>query len=187
MTLKWVFVCLFYWRLVDLQYYIHFRYTTLLLLFSHPVVSDSLWPHGLQHARLPCPSPTSRVYSSSRSLHWRCCPAISSSDALFSFCPQSSPASGTFPKSHQCTSDDQNPGASASASVLPVNIQGWSPLRLTGLISLQSKGCSGVFSSTRVQRHQFFGVLPSLQSSSHNRTWPLGRPQPWLYGPLLAE
>ena len=103
-------------------------------------------------------------------------PAISSSDALFSFCPQSLPASGTCPMSQQFASDDQKTGASASASDVPVNIQGWSCLRLTGLISLLSKGLSGVFSSTTVQRHQFFGILPYLRSSSHNRMWPLGRP-----------
>ena len=103
------------------------------------------------------------------------------------FCPQSFPASGTFPMSCLFISDDQNTGISASASVLPVNIQGWSPLSLTGLISLLSKGLSGVFSSTTVQRHQFFGVLPSSWSNSHNHTWPLGRPQPWPYGLLLAE
>ena len=90
------------------------------------------------------------------SLHWWYCPAISSSNALFSFCPQSFPASGTFPMSHLFVSDDESTGASASVSVLPVNIQGWSPLRLTGLISLLSKGLSGVFSSTTVWRHQFF-------------------------------
>ena len=114
------------------------------------------------------------VCPSSCSLHQWCRPAISSPDALFSFCPQSFPASGTFPVSCPLTSDVQNTGA--SASVIPVNIQGWSPLRLTGLISLLSKGIPGVFSSTIDQRHQFFGVLPSLQSSSHNHTWPLGRP-----------
>ena len=93
---------------------------------------------------------------------------------LFSFCPQSFPAPGIFPISRQFASDDQNTGASASASVLPVNIQHWSPLRLTGLISLLSKGLAGVFSSTTVWRHQFFGILLSLWSSSHNHTWPLG-------------
>ena len=104
--------------------------------------------------------------------------AVQSSHPLtpFSFCPWSFPASGTFPTSHLFTSDDQNTGVSASALVLPVNIQGWSPLRLTDLISLLSKGPSGVFSSTTIQRHQFFGILPSLRSSSHNPTWPLGRP-----------
>ena len=148
---------------------------------SCPVVSDSSQPQGLQQARPPCPSPSPGVCLSSWSLHPWCCPAISSSDTVFSFCPQSFPPSGTFPMSCLFPSDDQNTGASASASVLPVNIQGWSPLRLTGLISVQSRGLSGVFSSTTVRRHQFFGILPSLWSSSHNRVWPLGRPQPWLY------
>ena len=141
----------------------------LLLLCSCQVVSDSLWPFGLQHARPPSPSPSPRVCPSSYSLHqWRC-PAISSSNTLFSFCPQSFPASGTLLTSHLFSSDDQNSGASALASVLPVNIQGWSPLRLTGLISLLSKGLSGVFSNITVRRHQFFGAVPSLRSSSHNR------------------
>ena len=141
-----------------------------LLLFSHLVVSDSLRPHGLQHARPPCPSPSTGVCTSSCSMHRWCHPAITFSDTLFS-CPQSSPASGSFSMSRLFTSDDQNTGA--SASVLPVNIQGRSPLRLTILILL-SKVLSGVFSTT-VRRHQFFGVLPSLRSSSHNRMWPLAR------------
>ena len=119
--------------------------------------------------------------------HWWSIPAISSSDVLFSFCPQSFPTSGTFRMSGMFTSDNKNTVVSASASVLPVNIQDWSPLRLIGLISLLAKGLSGVFSSTTVRRHQFFGVLPSLWSSSHNNTWPLGRPLPWLYRPLLAK
>ena len=91
------------------------------------------------------------------------------------FCPQYFPASGTFPRSHLFPSDDQNTGVSASASVLPVNVQGWSPLRLTGLISLPSKGLAGVFSSITVRRHQFFGILPSLWSSSHNRKMTTGK------------
>ena len=136
----------------------------------------TLRPHELQHERLPCPSLSSRICPGSRSLHRWCHPAISSSDALFSICPQSFPASGTFPVSHLFLSDDQSIGGSVSASVLPMNIQGWSPLRLTGLISLLAKGLWGVFSSITVRRHQFFGVLPSLEYSSHNRTWPLGRP-----------
>ena len=138
-------------------------YYILLLLLSCPSVPDSLWPHGLQHARPPCPSPSSRVCPNSCSLHWWCHPAISSSDALFSLCPQFFPASGTFPMSCLFISHDQNLGASASASVLPVNIQDWFPLRLTGLISLLSRGLSGVLSSTTVWRHRFFGILPSLQ------------------------
>ena len=146
----------------------------LLLVFSCPVMSDSLPPHGLHHARPPCPTPSPEVCLSSCPLHQWCYPAISSSDTLFSFCPQSFPALGTFLMSHLFAKDDQTTGASALASVLPVNIQGSSPL--TGLISLLSKGLSEIFSSTRVQRHQFFGFLPSLWSSSHNHTWPLGRP-----------
>ena len=128
------------------------------LLFSCPVVSNSLQPHGLQHTRPPCPSPSPEVCLSSCPLHQWCHPALSSSDALFSFCPQSFPESGTFP---MFTSDEQNTGA--SASVLPMNIQGWFPLRVTDLISLLSRGFSGAFSNTTVQRHQFFGTLPSLR------------------------
>ena len=125
-------------------------------MFSHSVVSNSLWPQRLQHARPPYPSPSPRVCSSSCSLHQWCHPAISSSDAFFSFCPWSFPALGTFPMSHLFASDDQNTGASFTVSSysVSVNIQGWSPLRSTGLILL-SKGLKGVFSSPTVQRHQF--------------------------------
>ena len=115
-----------------------------------------------------------RVHWDSCPLSQWCHPAISSAVIAFSSCPQSLPPSESFPVSQLLASDDQNTGA--SASVLPLNIQGWSPLRLTGLIPLQSKGLSGVFSSTTVWRHQFFGILPSLRSSSHNHTWPLRRP-----------
>ena len=142
-------------------------------------------PHGLKHSRPPRPSPSPGVCPSSCSLHWWYHPTISPSDALLSLCPQSVPASGTFPMSRLFTSDNQNIGT--SASVLTVNIQGWPSLRLTGLISLLSKGLSCVFSSTTVQRHKFFDILPTLRSSSHNCTWPLGRPQPWLYRSLSAE
>ena len=159
----------------------------LLLLFSHLAMSDSLQLHGLQHTSPPCPSPSPGVCPNSCSLYQWCHPTISSSDALFSFCPWSFPASGTFPQSQLFTSDEQNTRVLAWVSVSPVNIQGWIPLRLTGLISLLSKGLSGVFSSITVPGHQFFVTLPSLQSSSHNHMWPLGRPYPWLYGTLLAE
>ena len=128
-------------------------------------MSDSLWPRGLQHTRPPCPSPSPGVCPSSRSLHWWCHPAISSSDTLFSFCPQSFPISGTFPKSRLFTSGDQNTRVSTLASVLPMSIQGWFLLRLTGLISLLYKGLSDVFSSTTLQRHQFSGTLPSWRSA----------------------
>ena len=107
----------------------------MLLLFSCPVMSNSLQPHGLQHAKPPCPS-TSEVCPSSCPLHRWCHPTVSSSDTLFSFCPQSFLASGTFPVSQLFASDDQNTGASASASVLPMSIQGWFPLRLIALILL---------------------------------------------------
>ena len=117
----------------------------LLLLLSCPVVSDSLWPHGLQNSRPPCPSPSLRVCPSSCPLHRWCNQTISSSDALFSFCLQSFPASGTFPMSHLFTSDDKNTRASISASVFPVSIQDWFPLRLNGLVSLLPKGLSGIF------------------------------------------
>ena len=126
-------------------------------------------------ARQASLSPTPGVHWDSRPLHWWCHPAISSSDVLFSFCPQSFPATGTFPMSQLFPLDDQNTGVSTSASVLPTSIQGWFPLRLTGLISLLSTGLSGVCSSTTVQRHRFFGAPPSLWSRSLNRTWPLGR------------
>ena len=106
----------------------------------------------------PCSSPSPRVFPSSCSLHWWCPPAISSSDTHFSFCPQTLPVSGTFPMNHLFVSDDQNTGAPASESVLPLNIQGLFPLRLTGLISLLSKGLSRVFSNTTVPRSQFFGT-----------------------------
>ena len=152
----------------------NFMFFYIVLLFSCPVMSDSLWPHKLQHARLPCPLLSPEVCPSSYPLHWWCHPAISS-HALF-FSPQSFTASGTFPMSQLFQPDDQNTGVSASASVLPMSIQVLFSLRLTGLISLLSKGLSGVFSSTTVQRHQFFSTLLSLQSSSHNCLWPLEGP-----------
>ena len=150
----------------------------MLSLFSRSVVSSSLRPHESQHARPPCPSATPGVYSNSHPLSQWWHPTISFSVDPFSSHPQSFPASGTFPMSQLFTSGDQNTGLQylASASVLPMSIQGWLPLRLICLISLKSKGLSGDFSSTTVGRHQFFGPLPSLLSSSHNRTWSLGRP-----------
>ena len=108
--------------------------------FSCSVMSDSLRPHGLQHARPPCPSPTPGVYSSSRPLSWWCHPAISSSVVPFSSCLQSFPISGSFPMSHLFTSSGQSMGVSASTSVLPMNIQDWSPVGWTGWISLQVQG-----------------------------------------------
>ena len=136
----------------------------LLLLFSHQVVSDSSQPRGLRHAKLLCPSPSPGVCPSSCPFSQWCRPTISSSDTLFS-CLHSFSASGSFPVSQLFTSCGQSIGASASASVLPVNIQGWFPLGLTDLISLQSKGLSSVFSSTAVQKPQFFSAQPSVWSS----------------------
>ena len=123
---------------------------------------DSLWPHGLQHARPPCPSPTSWVCSDSCPLSRWCHPTISSSVIPFSSHLQSFPESGAFPMSQLFASRDQNSGVSTLTSVFPMSFQGWFPLRLTGLISLLSKGLSEVFSSTIVQRHQFFSAWPSL-------------------------
>ena len=126
--------------------------------FSRSVVSDSLWPHGLQHTRPPCPSPTPEVYSNSCPLSRWCHPTISSSVIPFSSCLRSFPASGSFQMSQFFASGGQSIGVSVSPSVLPMNIQDWFPLGLTGLISLQSKGLSRVFSNTTVQKHQFFGA-----------------------------
>ena len=123
---------------------------------------DSLWPHGLQQARLPCPLPTPRVYSSSCALSWRCRPTISFPVVPFSSRLQSFPASGSFPMSQFFASGGQSVGVSASATVLPMNIQDWFPLGWTCWISLQSKGLSRVFSNTTVQKHQFFSTQLSL-------------------------
>ena len=130
--------------------------------FSHSVMFDFWGPHGLQRSRLPCPSPTRGACSTSCPSSWLCHPTISSSVVPFSFCLQSFPASGSFPRSQFFTSGEQSIGDSASALVLPVNIQGWFPLGWTGWISLQSKGLSRVFSNTTVQKHQFFGAQLSL-------------------------
>ena len=131
--------------------------------FNCSVVSDSLRHHGLQHARLPCPSPTPGAYSNSCPSSWWCHSPISSSVIAFSSCLQSFPASGSFQMSPFFTSGGQSIGVSASASVLPMNIQDWFPLGWTGWISLQSKGLSRVFSNTTVQKHQFF-ILSFLYS-----------------------
>ena len=152
----------------------------LLLLFSHPVVFNSLQIHSLQHPRSPCPSPSPGVFPSSCSLHWWWPPF----SHLILWHPllilhQSFPASRTLQMNHLFSLDDQDTGV--SASVLPENIQDWAPLRLTVLIFLWYKRLSGVFSSTTVQRHQFFGIKgakdgPSLWSTSHNFTWLMERP-----------
>ena len=130
--------------------------------FSHSVESDSLWPHGLQHARLLCLSPTPGACSNLCPLCRWCYPTILSLIIPFSSCLQSFPASGSFQMSQFFTSGGQSMGISDSASVLPMNIQDWFPLGLTGLISLQSMGLSRVFSNITVQKHQFFGAQLSL-------------------------
>jgi len=129
--------------------------------FSCPVVSDSLWPHELQHARSPVHHQF-RVQPNPCLLSRRCHPTISTCIIPFSFCPQSFPASASFQMSQLLASGGQSIGVSTSASVLPVNTQNWSPLGWTGWISLQSKGLSRVYSNTTVQKHQFFGAQLSL-------------------------
>ena len=153
------------------------HFDTLLLTvsvqFIHSVMCYSLWPHGWQHTRLPCPSPTLGACSNScPSSRW-CHPSISSSVIPFS-CLQSCPASGSFPVSQFFVSGGQSIGT--LASVLPMNIQDWLPLGLTSLISLQSKELSRVFSNTTVQKHQFFGPQLSFWSNSHIHTWLLEKP-----------
>ena len=145
--------------------------------FSHSIMSNSLWPHEPQHARPPCPSPT-HVYPNSCPLSQWCYQTISSSVISFSFCHQSFPASGSFQMSQLFASGGQSIGVSASTSVLPMNIQDWSPLGWTGWISLQSKGLSRVFCNTTVQKnkHQFFCAQLSLWSNSHIHTWSLEKP-----------
>ena len=138
--------------------------------------SNSLWPHGLEHARPPCPSPAPIVYPNSCSLNWWCHPIISSSDIPLSSCPPSFPALGSYQMNQLFTSRGQSTGVSASASVLPMNTQDWFPLGWTGWISLQPKGFSRVFSNTTVQKHQFFSAQLSLQSNSHIPTWLLEKP-----------
>ena len=149
---------------------------TNLIQFSCSVVFNSLWPHGMQHSWLPCPSPTPGAYSNSCPSNRWCHPTISSSVIPFSSCLQSFPASGSFPMSQFFPSGGQNIGTPASASVLSMNIQDWFPLGLIGCISLQSKGLSRVFSKTTVQKHQFFGAQLSLWSNSHIHTWLLEKP-----------
>ena len=144
--------------------------------FSRSVVSNSLRPHESQHARPPCPSPTPRVHSDSCPSSSWCHPAISSWVVPFSSCPQSLPASESFPMSQLFAWGGQSTGVSALASFFPKKSQGRSPSKWIGWISLQSKGLSRVFSNTTVQKHQFFSTQPSSQSNSHIHTWPHEKP-----------
>ena len=163
----------------SLYVWVSFHWSTLLLLFSHSVMSDSLQPHGLQHDRLPCPSPTPGACSNLCPLRRWCHPIISFSVVPFSSCLQYFPASGSFPMSELFASCGRSIGAWVSASVLPVNIQDWFPLGLTGLISLLSKGLSRVISSMTVWNHHIFSVLsllyglygPSLTSIHEKQRW----------------
>ena len=141
---------------------------------SCSVMSDSLRPHELQHARYPCPSPTPRVHPNPCPSSQWCHPNISCSVVPFSSCPQSLPASGSFPMRKLFPWGGQSIRVSASTSVLPMNTQDWS-LGWSGCISLQSKGLSRVFSNTTVQNHQFFGAQLSSQFSSHIHTWLWGK------------
>ena len=158
-----------------------------LVQFSRSVMFHSLRPQGLQRAGPPCPSPTPRVYSNSCPLSWWCHLITSSSVIPFSFLLQTFPASGSFQVSQHFISGGQSVGVSASASVLPMNIQDWFPLGRTGWISLLSKELSTVFSNTTGPKQQFFGAQLSLESNSHIHTWLLEKTQLWLHGPLLAK
>ena len=142
--------------------------------FSHSLASDSLLPCELQHSRPPCPS-TPGLHSDSHPSSWWCNPAISSSVIPFSSCPQSFPASESFPMSQLFAWGGQSTGVSASASFPPKESQGWSS-EWTSWISLQSKGLSRVFSNATVQKHQLFGAPLSSQSNSHINTWPQEKP-----------
>ena len=152
------------------------HWETLVLLFSHSVMAESLQPHGLQNTRLPCPSPSPGVWSNSCALnsnHLILCHPLLLLPSVF-------PSIRVFFNESALPIGGQSTGASASASVLPMNIQSWFPLGLTGWISLLFKGLSRVFSSTTVQKYQFFGVQPSLWSRSHICTWLLEKLYIWL-------
>jgi len=154
--------------------------------FSHSVEFDSLRPQGVQHTRIPCPLPYPGACSNSCPSSLWGHPTISSSGAPLSSCLQSFPASGSFPVSQFFISDGRSIEASASASVLPMNIQDWFPLGWTGWISLQSKGLSRVFSNTTVQKYKFFGAQLSY-ANSRIHTWLLEKQYHWLDGPLSAK
>ena len=152
------------WLFCLLLYSFCFQFSS--VQFSRSVVSDSLRPHESQQARPPCPSPTPRVHSNSHPSSQWCHPAISSSVVPFFSCPQSLPASESFPMSQLFAWGGQSTGVSALALFLSKKSQGWSS-EWTGWISLQYKGLSRVYSNTTVQKHQFFGAQPSSQSNSH--------------------
>ena len=169
------------WTVTSFSEKVGFYHTLLLLWvssvqFRYSIRFDSLRPHESQHPRLLSPSPNPGVHSNSGTSSWWCHPAISSSVVPFYSCSQSFPASGSFPMSQLFVSGGQSIGASASASVLLMNIQAWFPLRLSDFISFQFKGLSRVFSSATVQKHQFFGTQLSSQSNSNIHTRLLEKP-----------
>ena len=166
-------ILIFRWILLELSAAFH-NFSS--VQFSRSVVFDSLRLHESQHARPPCPSPAPGVHPDSRPSSQWCHPAISYSVVPFSSCPHSLPESESFPMSQCFTWGGQSTGASALASFLPKKSQDWSPSEWTGCISLQSKGLSRLFSTTTVQKHQFFGAQPSSQSNSHIHTWPQEKP-----------
>ena len=183
---RWIFhiIEVMMLELLKFLYFMFLRLGVQFIQFSCSVVSNSLWPHELQHARPPCPSPIPRVYPNSCPLSRWCHPTSSSSVVPFS-CPQSFPASGSFPMSQLFASAGQSIGVSTSTSVLPKNIQDWSPLEWTGWISLQSKGLSTVFCNITVQKHRFFGpqlYSPTLTSiHDHWKNHSLDYPLPVFY------
>ena len=161
---------------MPLEWFLETLSCMVIIQFSRSVVSDSLWPHALQHAQASLSITNSQSSTKLTSLSQWCHPAISSSVVPFSSCPQSLPASESFPMSQFFASGGQSIGVSALASVLSKNTQDWSPLEWTGWISFQSKGLSRVFSNTTVQKHQFIGTQLSSQSNFHIHTWPLEKP-----------
>ena len=164
------------WNFHFKQKYHNLKYIEDIQFSSVAQSCPTLRPRELHHARPRCPSPSPGVHSNSPPSRRWCHPAISSSVIPFSSCPQSLPASESFPMSQLFTWGGQNTGVSALPSFLPKNNQGWSPSQWTGWISLQSKGLSRVFSNTTVQKHQFFSTQLSSQSNSHIHTWPLEKP-----------
>ena len=169
-------ICIYIIIYSDVYIYIYIYILYVSVQFSLSIMSDSLRPHELQHARPPCPSPTPGIHPTSCPLNRWCHPAISCSVVPFSSCPQVLPASESFPMNQHFTWGGQSIGISALTSVLPKNTQDWSPLEWIGWISLQSKRLSRVFSNTTVQKHQFFSAQLSSQSNSRIHTWPLEKP-----------
>ena len=165
------------WGLIKLKSFCTMKETLNQYQFSHSVMSDSLWPHGLQHARPPCPSPTAALQSTQTHVHWVDDDIQPSHPLLSPFLlPSIFPNIRVFQMSQLFASGGQRIGVSVSTSVLPMNTQDWCPLGWTGWISLQSKGLSRVFSNATVQKHQFFSTQLSLYSNSHIHTWPMEKP-----------